>query len=352
MTMKTKLIVGLLLAVAISGVILVSYRYKNHLEYWNKVACTTFEEALWEDLASRGELKVKHYGRNSLVSVKSEVPEGAFVTTKSGRKEYKMDSCKHINNLTSDSRMRKLHSIVLEKHPIQPDTLNAIWKHCLAKNHIVASTGVRVSVTDLDNHTKLEFSKPFAAKFLKDSLLYRYVGYRSEIKVMGFVKYAWLSNMSIKDYFLFSIPLLIAAILSIIGIIFMDKIKKCFIKQVPVIIKEEMPVIAKDKTEAHIYKLAEGIFFDADASLLKKGDTSVHLSPQAKTLLKVFVEAEERRLTTTEIMSALWPNGSGTLDKVHQSVARLREQIAGLPEIVIINDDGAYLFKMSHSIEE
>lgn len=350
--MKTKLIIGLLLAVVISEVMLVNHRYKSHLESWNKVAGETFEEALWKDLESRGELKVKHYGKSSLVSVETKNPQSVFMITKDGKKEYKMDSCKHVNNVVSNPRMRQLHSIVLEKHPILPDTLNAIWKYYLNRKNIMASTGVRVSVTDLDNRIKSEFSKPFEATLLKDSLLYRYAGYRSEIKIMGFVKYAWFNNMGIKDYFLFSIPLLIAALLYITGTVFMDKIKKRFKKEEPMIIEKEVPVIVKDENETHIYKLAGGILFDVKASLLKKGDMSIHLTPQAKNLLKVFVKAKDYRLTNDEIILHLWAANNGTLPKVHKSVARLREQITEIPEMEIINDDGAYQLIISHSIEE
>lgn len=350
--MKTKLIIGLLLAVVISEVVLVNHRYKNHLESWNKVGCETFEKALWKDLESRGGLKVKHHGKSSLVSVETKNPQSAFMITKDGEKKNKMDSCKHVNNITSNPQMRQLHSIVLEKHPILPDTLNAIWKHYLNRKNIMASTGVRVSVTDLDNHTKSEFSKPFETTLLKDSLLYRYAGYRSEIKIMGFVKYAWLSNMGIKDYFLFSIPLLIATLLYIIGTLFMDKIKKHFIKEEPMIIEKEVFVIAKNENEAHIYELAGGILFDVKASLLKKGDKSIHLTSQAKNLLKIFIKAEDYRLTNDEIIPRLWLANNGTLGKVHKAVARLREQIIEMPEMKIINDDGAYQLIISHSIEE
>lgn len=350
--MKTKPIIGLLLAVAISEVVLVNYRYKKHLEAWNKVACETFEEALWEDLENRGELKVKYYGKNSLISIGSKIPKSVFVITKDGKKEYKIDSCKHVNNVVSDPLMRQLYSIVLEKHPILSDTLNTIWKHRLNRKNIVASTGVCVSVTDLDNHTKLGFSKPFETKLLKDSLLSRYAGYRCEIEVTGFVNHAWFSNMNIKDYFFFSIPLLVAAILCIVGIVFKNKIKKCFTKEVPVIIEKEIPVIVKDENETHIYKLAGGILFNVKASLLKNGDKSIQLTPQAKNLLKMFIEAKDCRLANDEIISHLWLANDGTLAKVHKSVARLREQIIEIPEMKIINDDGAYRLIISHSIEE
>lgn len=350
--MKTKLIIGLLLAVVISEVVLVNHRYKSHLESWNKVAGETFEEALWEDLESRGELKVKHYGKDALTTVEPRNPKSVFVTSIYGRREYKIDSCKHINNVISDSRTRKLYSIVLEEYPIIPDTLNAIWRHCLNRKNIMARTGVRVSVTDLDNQTESKFSETWKFDILKDSLLSRWVGYRCEIEVTGFGNYAWLSNMNVKDYFLLSIPLLIAALLYVIGTVFMDKIKKHFKKEEPTIVEKEVLVIAKNENEAHIYELAEGILFDVRASLLKKSDKSIHLTPQAKKLLKVFIEAKNYRLTNDEIIPLLWPANDGALGKLHKSVTRLREQIIEIPEMEIINDDGAYQLIISHFIEE
>lgn len=350
--MKTKLIIGLLLAVVISEAVLVNYRYKSHLESLNKVACETFEEALWEDLESRGGLKVKHYGKDALTTVDSKNPKSVFVTSIYGRREYQIDSCKHINNVASDSRTRQIHSIVLKEYPIILDTLNAIWRHCLNRKNIMARTGVRVSVTDLNNQTESEFSEPWKFDVLKDSLLSRWVGYRCEIEVTGFANYEWFSNMDIKDYLLFSIPLLIAALLCIAGIVFKDKIKKCFTKEVSVTIEKEIPVIVKDEMGTHIYKLEEGILFDVRASLLKKGDKSIHLTPQARKLLKVFIEAKGYRPTNDEIIPLLWPANDGTLGKVHTSVARLREQIIEMPEMKIINDNGACQLIISHSIEK
>lgn len=354
--MKTKLIIGLLLAVIISEVFLVNHRYKSHLESWNKVACETFEEALWKDLESRRELKIKHYGKDALTTAESKNPKSVFVTSKYGRREYKIDSCKHINNVTSDSRMRKLYSIVLEEYPVIPDTLNAIWRDCLNKKNIMARTGIRVSVTDLDNQNEFKFSKLWKFDVLKDSLLSRYAGYRCEVEVTGCANYTWLSNMDIKDYFWFSIPLLMAALLYIVGTVFKDKIKKHFTKEVavevPVIIEKKIPVIAIEKSQTHIYRLTDEILFDADASSLKKKDASVHLSPQAKTLLKAFLDAKNHRLTTNEIMSVLWPKGNGGLYNIYQSTARLRNQLATVPEITLINDDCVYQLKIADSIEE
>lgn len=351
--MKNKIIVVLLILAVVITVILVFVWRKNNVERWNEVACETFKEALNEDLKSRSDLKVECHGGRELMSVATKNPKNVFVTSQYGRREYKIDSCKHVNNVTFDGKMRSVHSIVLEKYPLDSDTIEAIWKRCLSNQNIMASTGVRISVTDLDYHTTSEFSKTFGHKSLKDSLVSCYVGYRCEVEVTGFINYAWLSNMAFEDIFVFVVPLLIIVILYVIGFLFRDKIEKYFMKEVPVIVQKEVPVIIEkeilvvttEQNQFHIYRLPDGTLFNFDDSSLKNDGHREHLSNQNKTLLRAFVEAENNRLTFSEIMSLLWPKGNGTPDTVHQAVSRLRSILEKVSKMTLINEDCAYQLK-------
>lgn len=358
--MRDKIIIVLLALAVVTTTIFVFVWRKNNVKRWNEVACETFKDALNEDLARRGDLKVEFHGGRRLMSVAKSNPENVFITSKYGRRECKIDSIKHVNNVTFDAELRGVYSVVLEDYPLVCDTIEAIWKRRLSNQNIMASTGVRVSVTDLDNHTTSDFSKTFGHKSLKDSLASCYIGYRCEVEVTGFINYAWLSNMKFRDIFVFAVPLLVIMILYIIGYSFRDKIEKYFTKEVPVIIEKEIPVIvekeilviATEKSQSHIYKLPDGTLFNFDDSSLKNGEGRNHLSNQNKTLLKAFVEADNNRLTSDEIQSLLWPKGNGTPDTVHQSVSRLRSILEKASKMTLSNEDNAYQLKIAHFIEE
>lgn len=330
----------------------VFYWRQDKIEQWNGIACTTLKEALKEDLQKRSGLKVEYYGMRGSVSLETKTPRSVFITSERGRREYKVDSCKHVHNITSDSQIRMITGIVLEKCPLVSDTINSIWKCLLDKREIAGQTKVRISVTDLDNHTTSEFSVT-PRKMACDSLLSCYIGYRCEIEVTGFIHYAWLENIGIMDGIILSSPLLIILVLYLGGFFFKDKLSSCFIKKVPIVIEKEVPVIAVEKTVSHIYQLENGLLFDLeDSSLRAFGKEPEHLYPQSKLLLKAFLEAENNILSSGDIMSLLWPDGNGTLGKVHQAITRLRSSLTKVSQIVLSNNGYTYHLILPHSIEK
>lgn len=353
MIMKGKIVIVLgVLAVATTAVLVYGWR-KNRVEYWNEVACEAFKEALNEDLKSRSDLSVPFSGGNGLLSVVDTIPRSVFITSKYGKREYKIEPYKHRNNITSDSQRRKLHSVILEKRPLNSDTLNAKWKRRLDEQKVSASTLVRVSVTDLDYHTAVEYSQPYDQEYLRDSLFACYAGYRCEVEIAGFARYTWIGNLSMMDYLKFSVPLLLVLLLCIFDHFFHDKVKKYFIKEAPVIIEKKVPVIVMEEHTPCIYRLEDGTLFDFDYSLLKNGEQHTEtLYPQSKILLKAFVEAKDYRLTSDDITVLLWPKGDGTASKVYQSTTRLRISLQRVSNMTLVNEGSVYRLKIAHFIEE
>lgn len=350
--MKIKIII-ILLGIIVFSVIILTFNWRQaKIEEWNDVACQVFKEALNRDLQNRSDLKVEFHGKSGSASLETKIPRSVFVISERGRREYKVDSCKYVHNISSDSQMRIVTGIVLEERPLIADTINSIWKRLLDKEKIVGRTKVRISVTDLDNHTVSKFST-ISGQFTCDSLLSCYIGYRCEIEVTGFIHYAWLENVGIMDGILLSSPLLISLVLYLGGFFFKDKLSSCFIKKVPVVIEKEVPVIAVEKTISHIYQLGDGFYFDLeDSSLRVIGKEPEHLYPQSKLLLKAFLEAENNILASGDIMSLLWPDGNGTLNKVHQAITRLRSSLAKVSQIILSNNGYTYHLILPHSIEE
>ncbi|MFR7495978.1 MAG: hypothetical protein ACLUVZ_01955 [Bacteroides stercoris] len=350
--MRIKIMIVLTGLAIILTAISVFYWRQDKVEQWNGIACTTLKEALNEDLQSRCDLKVEHYGKGGFTSIETKIPRSIFIISERGRREYEIDSCKHIHNIMSDPHMRQITGMVLEERPLVADTINSIWKRLLDKEKIAGQTKVRISVTDLDNHTTSE-SSAAPRKMACDSLLSCYIGYRCEIEVTGFIHYAWLDNIGIMDGIILSSPLLIMLVLYLGGFFFKDKLSSCFIKKVPVVIEKEVPVIAVEKTVSHIYQLENGLLFDLeDSSLRALGKEPEHLYPQSKLLLKAFLEAENNILSSGDIMSLLWPDGNGTLGKVHQAITRLRSSLTKVSQIVLSNNGYTYHLILPHFIEE
>ena len=138
-------------------------------------------------------------------------------------------------------------------------------------------------------------------------------------------------------------------VLYLVGFFFKDKL----IKKVPVVIEKEVPVIAIEKSISHIYQLENGVYFDLEDSSLKVSDKEPeHLYPQSKLLLKAFLDAENNSLSSEEIMSLLWPDGNGTLNKVHQAITRLRSSLTKVSQIMLFNEGYTYHLILPHSIGE
>lgn len=354
--MKTRAIITIttiLIAVAISTVFLIYNWRQNKVEQWNEEACVTFKKALEEDLHSRSDIKVQyHESPRKEVSLNTKIPKSVLLISEFGKREYKIDSCKHVHNILSGSHMRMIAGIVLDERPLVPDVMNTIWQRLLVERQIVGQTGVRISVTDLEEHTTSKSSTSLASLAACDSLLSCYIGYRCEVEVTGFIKYAWLRNITFMDGLFFSLPLFITALLCFVRFVFKDKLSTCLIKEVPVFIEKEISVIAIDKCESRIYQVGEGAYFDFGKSLLKTDKGEAHLYPQSKLLLLAFLEAKDYCLSLDEIMHLLWPKGDGTLDKIHQAITRLRGSLIKVSQITLINENCTYQLKISHSIDE
>lgn len=74
--------------------------------------------------------------------------------------------------------------------------------------------------------------------------------------------------------------------------------------------------------------------------------------PLSAKLLQGFLDAKEHRLPNDEILRLLWPDGTGTLDKLHQNIKRLRHCLSQISICTIEHENFAYRFKIPHSIEE
>lgn len=86
--------------------------------------------------------------------------------------------------------------------------------------------------------------------------------------------------------------------------------------------------------------------------MLRRADACVKLTSLLAKLLQGFLKAENYRLSVNEIMELLWPDGTGTLDRVHTTIRRLRQNLSEISDWQIENGNYGYQLKSPHFIEE
>ena len=185
-----------------------------------------------------------------------------------------------------------------------------------------------------------------------------YLGYRCEIGVTGYLYYSWLNIFTAKDKILLvrSCSLLLSAVFLLQE--YIAKVyRRFFVKEVtvektvPIFVEKEIPMIAVDRSEAHVYRLEDDLFFDADSGVLYRVDNRVKLTATLARLLQAFLDAEDYRLSVNGIMELLWPDGSVTPGNVHTVITRLRKALSEVSDWGIENKN-LLSTKKSHFIEK
>lgn len=335
--------------------------YKEQMPEWNALAKETFVEALNLEVQKRGDIVVP-FVHGASPKVKSlETPFQSHVTlaSKYGINDYEIPRVKFDNSLIKDTERRMLLSYVLDKHPLNGDTLNLIWDSLLVRKSVAANTGIRLSTTDLMNKTSAVYSPGNMKVIQGDSLLSRYIGFRCEVEATGFVSYDWWRVLNVW----LPITILLLLWLCFFFLFLYSKQISSFLRQK--LVKKETVICIQEKTivverKMHLeekvgpnglYELADGTILDSEKGILTNGEKTKRIRPQVIVLLKLFLRTENCRLTAEDIDKELW-KGKGNSNQFHVAIRRLREALKGISSVVVDFKDGYYSLKMPHSIEE
>jgi len=327
------------------------------MEFWKMQARSAFRVALEEELQKRKrEVPFNHDGNFDLsimnANDQKKEPITISMISKYGEKDFIIPYEKHIHNIERPSDWRMIRSVVLEERPLIADSLNLVWKKLLERIEYPGKTVVRISVVDWWEHEACTYSEDSLYLSKSDSLTACYLGYRCEVGVTGYLYVPWWAILSWKDILLLG-ALIAGCILLFFVQDYMNRIcRHLFVKEVFVVVEKEVPVIVGHESQPHIYRLEDGLRFDADSNMLKKGDVCVKLAPLSAKLLRGFLDAEDCRLSNDEILHLLWSNGSGTSDKLHTNVKRLRGYLSRISNYTIENENFSYQLKKPHFIEE
>ena len=319
--------------------------YRKQVVEWNEGAKAAFEEALWLEVNKRAEVPIYSYssGEHGITTLKERIPDSVSVMTIEGRRKYKIDRDRYENSLIKETRRRVRLSTLFSEESLSVDTLTSHWDSLLFEKQIPAKSKIRFIYTDLNlKNDTIYSSTDNSLRF--DSLTIRYLGFRCEYELLGYVSYSyWLLGVSFMNLFWILFPWVIFILLVIFYTPTEKLFRRKFVKEK--IVEKEIHVADVTMDKAKIYHLPDESLFDSFAGTITKGDLIHTLLPQSSLLLKLFLRKENHCLTTTEIEQGLW-NGNGSTDKIHKAIQRLRIDLKKIsPDLVIKNVNGNYELK-------
>lgn len=355
--------VGAFICTMVAGIyVYIFYNsYKEQIPEWNALAKETFVEALSLEVQKRGDIVVPFVavGYPEVKTLETPFKSPVTLTSKYGTHDYEIPRVKFDNSLIKDTEKRMLLSYVLEKHPLNVDTLNILWDSLLVEKSVAANTGIRLSTTDLLKKTSIVYSSDSIKVLQGDSLLSRYIGFRCEVEATGFVSYDWWRVLKV---WLPITMLLLLWLCFFLLLLYYKQVssflRQKLVKKETVIHIQEKKIIVERKMHLEeeagptgLYELADGTILDSEKGTLANGEKTRQLRPQVIILLKFFLQSKNYRLTAAEIMKELW-QGKGNPNQLYAVIHRLRESLEGISSLVVEYKDEHYCLKMPHSIEE
>lgn len=344
---KISLIVTMGIALGYYGV----YLYGQAVVDFNRQARAAFETALERELASRdvkdGSLGIRSWANVSKVE---ETPKTVWVDRGSGRVEFKISAEKHQQNITQNVDVRFLHSMVLEKSPIVPDSLNAIWQQIMKESHLMGKTSLRITTTDIETNGISLLTSEYNCFPFTPPLFVCTLGYCCEVEIMGTVDDSWWSVL---------IRYAGASLLTFFAICVLVYFFVGYLMRrlhgSPVVIEVIKTQLVKELPESRerIYQIREGFVLYADQKLLIADGKEITFKLQPCTLFELLLNADDNELSDAAIMAQLWPDGSGTGDRLSQAVSRLRGTLKAQSSIIISRtSSGSYKLVISMVSEQ
>lgn len=348
--MKTKVgILSALAALCLLGTGIYAWAlhdaHLKQVEEWKESAKTAFEEALWMEVDKRSEIPIFRSlnGEKGVTTLKERIPDSVFITSKLGRRGYRIELFRFENSLLKENVGRYLLTTLLEIQPLSVDTLLMDLDSLLMEKQIPLQAQVRYVYTDEELRNDTIYTCGDGHSGL-DSLTVKYLGFRCEHEVMAFVAFPqWLQGLSWGAWFGLVLPWVAWVLLLVFYAPVEAYFRRKFVSEK--VVEKEIHVADVTIDKAMVYRLSETILFDSFAGTLMSGDTTYTLTPQSSLLLKLFLRKENHRLSPEEIMQELW-KGNATSDQMYKAIQRLRKELQkASSEIVIKNVNGDYELK-------
>ena len=255
--------IGALIALAVSGVYGMRLYGKScrQVEEWNEVAKATFDEALWMEVDKRSSISFYHATSSpgGMTTLKQRIPDTVRVMTASGFRKFEIKRFKYDHSLIQETERRGLVGALLFISPLSVDTLVIRWDSLLVSNQVFARNRIRYIYTDedLQNDTVFTARKGRAT----DSLTVRYLGFRCEHELVGYVSYPfWLSLLSLSEWGFLLLPWCVWGLLFAFYAPLERFIRKKLIREK--VVEKEVHVADVLIEKAKIYQLPDGTVFE------------------------------------------------------------------------------------------
>ena len=327
--------------------------YRKQVAEWNEVAKATFDEALWIEVDKKTSIPIYHAsdGVDGMNVLKERIPDSVFVTTVIGRIGYKIDKTKFANSLIKEREKRIMLGTLLQKYPLEIDSLFVCWDSLLVRRQVPVQKQVRYIYTDWSLLNDTVWSDLGEMDSYSDSITVRYLGFRCEHELVGYVSCPlWMDSLSGVECIFMLLPWILWGLVLVFYSSLEYLIQKKFIHEK--VVEKEVHVADVSIERAKIYQLPDGIIFETLAGTLTQEEVISVLAPQSVNLLKLFLRSSDKRVSVEEIDLELW-RGNGTKDQLRNAISRLRKDLKKVGSTLIIqNERGIYELKNYHSIEE
>lgn len=330
---------------------------QKRLSVWRPLAREAFHAALMEEIQKRntGGVYMNFSGNYNLPADSAghnEEPVRVQLESEYGRKDFWIPYAKHANRVEPSSVMQGICSYLLHVSPLDADSLNRSWNRRLEAMGFPGTAETRISVTDWWERDSYAYSADSLSVSGLDSLTTFYLGLRCEVGTTGYLHTPWRMMLSWRDGIGLGAVVALCILLFLVHGCVYRLCRRLFVREKIVVVEKAIPVTVVCESRPPVCQLEEGVYFETGSRLLKKGDSVVKLMPLSAKLLQGFLDAKEHRLPNDEILRLLWPDGTGTLDKLHQNIKRLRHCLSQISICTIEHENFAYRFIIPHSIEE
>ena len=325
---------------------------------WNEGAKAAFEEALWIEVNKRAEVPIYSYssGENGMTTLNAKIPDSVSAMTEGGLKKYKIERDKYERSLIKETRQRVRLSTLFSKYQLSVDTLAFQWNNILSEKQIPVSNQLRYIYTDwkLQNDTVYSIADEQLSHL--DSLTVKYLGFRCEHELTVFVSYSyWTNSIMPTDWCVLLFPWILIVLLNFYypqlatfakGKLIHEKvIEKTVEVEKEIIVEKEIHVVDVQMNKVGIFNLPDGTIFNSIVGTLTKDGVQQRLQPQSVSLLKLFLDKENRQLTSDDICMKLWGDTSLSY-RLHSAISRLRNDLKAIKsELFVSCSYGVYELK-------
>ena len=325
---------------------------------WNEGAKAAFEEALWLEVNKRAETPFFSYssGENGMTTLNAKIPDSVSVMTVEGVRKYKIDREKYDNSLIKETMRRGHLGFLIKKYPLSIDTLSIRWDSILSEKQISARNLIRYVYTDLELRNDTMFASFDKRLPRLDSLTVKYLGFRCEYELAAFVSYSYWTNSIIPtDWCVLLFPWILLVLLNFYypqletfakrKLTHEKVIEKTVEVEKEIIVEKEIHVVDVQINKVGIFNLPDGTIFDSIVGTLTKDGVQQRLQPQSVSLLKLFLDKENRQLTSDDICMKLWGDTSLSY-RLHSAISRLRNDLKAIKsELFVSCSYGVYELK-------